>query len=79
MSYYVNSTNKFRKFLQTIKKVQRPGTADNKWLKKLGYTGGNDYQFLRVLEQINFVDSSRVPNDNWKDYQDIKKSKEDIE
>lgn len=70
MGYYVLSTNKFRRFLEKIKTERKPDKASNKWLQGLGFTAGNDYQFLQVLETIGFLDSSRVPTERWRRFQD---------
>jgi len=69
------NTGKFRNFLKKIQKLAVPPKATVKWLESIGYTSKNDRDFLRVLQKIDFLDGSRVPTDNYKDFINVQKSK----
>jgi len=56
--------------LTTIQSERKPDEASIKWLKGLGFTAGNDYQFLQVCETIGFLDSGRRPTERWRRFQD---------
>ena len=76
MGYYVIRTGKLKEFFEKIKKVARPGKADNKWLDSLDFQSKNYYQYLQVLERLGFVDSTRRPTARWEKYQVPSTSKE---
>ena len=52
-----------------------PDKATRGWLKSVGFRGGNDSYILRVLRYIEFIDSSGLPTDHWKQYKDPTKAK----
>jgi len=54
--------------LGKIREVGVPAKGTVQWLKTIGFTSSNDSSMLKVLEQIGFVDSSRVPGEPWQKY-----------
>ena len=75
MSYYTNRPGRLKEFLEKLKAAARPPIANNKWLDTLGFASKSYYQYLQILEQIGFVDSSRNPTERWKEFQDDRTSK----
>lgn len=69
MSYYTLNTGRFRSFLNDIKRVRRPRKVTQEWLLGLGYKSRNDRPFLKILEQIGFVNEKKIPTDRFRDYQ----------
>ena len=60
---YTPLAGKISKYFEKIQEASVPTKATNTWLKSLGFTTGNDYHLLKILESIGFVDTSRVPTD----------------
>lgn len=69
MSLYTLNTGRFRNFLLDIKRIRRPEKISLKWLKGLGYGSSADRSFLKILEQIGFIDEKKVPTDRFRDFQ----------
>jgi hypothetical protein len=65
---YTTVPAKLPALLGKIREVGVPAKATVQWLKTIGFTSSNDSSMLKVLEQIGFVDSSRVPGEPWKTY-----------
>jgi hypothetical protein len=65
---YTTVPAKLLALLGKIREVGVPAKATVQWLKTIGFTSSNDSSMLKVLEQIGFVDSSRVPGEPWKTY-----------
>ena len=72
---YAKTPTKLEAFLQRIQRSGMPEKASNKWLKSCGYTSSNDVSMINVLQFIGFVDSSRVPTEDWQAYRDQSKSR----
>ncbi len=72
---YAKSPKKLEGFLQRIQLAGKPEKASNKWLKSSGYTSSNDVSMINVLQFIGFIDSSRVPTDDWQAYRDQSNSR----
>ena len=71
---YVIVPTKLKSFLQEIRRLGIPETANSNWVKTVGYTSSNDLAIPRVLEFIGFVDVSRRPTVRWKKFRDTKES-----
>lgn len=65
---YTTVPAKLPALLGKIREVGLPAKATVQWLKTIGFTSSNDSSMLKVLEQIGFVDSSRVPGEPWQKY-----------
>jgi hypothetical protein len=65
---YTTVPGKLKKLLSKIREVGVPSKASIKWLKSIGFKSSNDGTLLTVLKFINFIDSSSVPTEKWKDY-----------
>jgi len=72
---YTPLTGKIKEYFAKFQEVAVPKKVNTKWLKLLGYKSGNDAYILRVLKYINFIDSSGVPTEFWRQYKDPTKSK----
>lgn len=68
---YTTVPGKLKKLLSKIHEVGVPSKASNKWLKSIGFKSSNDGTLLTILKFINFIDSSSVPTEKWKDYRGI--------
>ena len=66
----VVAPQKFEGFLKEIEDLKVPERANIAWLKSVGYTSSNDQAFLRVLQFIGFLDSSRKPTGKWELFRD---------
>jgi len=75
MSYYTQNSGKLKDFLKEIQRVQTPTKATTDWLRGLGFTSSNDLAFLRVLKQINFLQTDGTPTPYYIDFRDMTKSK----
>lgn len=67
---YVIVPTKLKSFLEEIRRLGIPETANSTWLKTIGYTSSNDLAISRVMEFIGFVDGSRKPTDKWGSFRD---------
>ena len=65
---YTTVPGKLKELLSKIREVGIPPKASIKWLKSIGFKSSNDGTLLTVLKFINFIDSSSIPTDKWKDY-----------
>ena len=65
---YTTVSGKLKKLLSKIREVGVPPKASNRWLKSIGFKSSNDGTLLTILKFINFIDSSSVPTEKWKDY-----------
>jgi len=76
VSYYTLVTGKFREFLEAIKKAKPPvPRATLKWLGGLGFKSKNHRVFLKLLQQIRFLDSNNVPTELYHEFRVDKTSK----
>ncbi len=71
---YVIVPTKLKSFLEEIRRLGIPDTANSTWLKTVGYTSSNDLAIPRVMEFIGFVDVSRRPTERWKRFRDTNES-----
>ncbi|MCY4536933.1 MAG: DUF5343 domain-containing protein [Chloroflexi bacterium] len=71
---YAAVPNKLLTLLEKIQTAGVPSKADTSWLKAHGFKSSNDPSALRVLEFIGFIDASKQPTDNWKNYRHKGKS-----
>jgi Family of unknown function (DUF5343) len=65
---YTTVPAKVPALLSKIREVGVPPKVTVQWLKTIGFTSSNDPSLINVLEQIGFVDGSRVPREPWKKY-----------
>lgn len=65
---YVPTTGKLKQFLTTIQSAGVPPKVDLSLLSTLGFKSSNDRRFIGVLKAIDFVDSSGVPTEKWKQF-----------
>ncbi len=65
---YAAVPDKLKEFLEKLRGVGIPDKATFNWLESLGYKSSNDRSMLRVLNSIDFIDSSSTPLDYWKRY-----------
>lgn len=70
---YMNATSKIEEFFSKIKRMGAPPSVTKEWLDSIGFTSQNDRRVKRVLEHINFIDSSGSRTSKWDDY--LEKSK----
>lgn len=64
---YVMGTDKFVGFLKKIPEIGLPDKFQLKNLKSLGFTSSNDERFIPALRFINFLDSSSIPTNLWRE------------
>lgn len=72
---YVQANKNLRSFLQKIPSVEIPAKVTNSWLESAGFTSSNDRAIPRVLEYIDFVDSSRKPTARWTRFRNTNESR----
>lgn len=65
---YTPVTGKIGPLLTKVRETGVPERATHQWLKQVGFTSSNDRTLIRVLEQMHFVDSNRVPTELWRKY-----------
>lgn len=70
MADYPYSTvlQKIKPLLLKIKSIGVPGKVDYKWLQTIGYKSTNDTSLIPVLRNIQLIDASGKPTDNWMRY-----------
>lgn len=71
---YAAVPSKLSTLLEKIQTVGVPTKADTSWLKTHGFKSSNDPSALRVLEFIGFIDATKQPTDQWKNYRHKAKS-----
>ena len=71
---YVAVPNKLKSFLEDIKLLGIPENVSGSWLKTVGYTSSNDTSIPKVMEFVDFIDSSRKPTEKWRLFRDDKSS-----
>ncbi len=71
---YMNATSKIEEFFSKIKGMGAPKSVTKEWLGSIGFTSQNDRRVKRVLEHINFIDSSGSRMSKWDDYLDKTKA-----
>jgi hypothetical protein len=72
---YTPLAGKIKEYFDKFQEAGVPDKVNNPWLNSLSFKSGNDSYILRVLKYIDFVDSSGVPTEFWKQYKDPTKSK----
>jgi hypothetical protein len=65
---YTNVPSKIKILFEKIRDVAIPGKATTEWLKTIGFKSSNDRTLIGVLRQIDFIDSSAIPTEKWKNY-----------
>jgi len=65
---YTTVPGKISKLFRQIKEAGVPPKATHTWLKSIGFTSSNDRSLLRILPFIDFIDSSSIPTNYWKQY-----------
>jgi hypothetical protein len=58
---YSTVPNRLKQVLEKAPTIGRPNPANTKWLKGLGYTGGNDASILSTMRKIGVIDSGGNP------------------
>ncbi len=58
--------NSFKRLLEKIPTIGTPTKADGKWLKGLGFSGGNNAMSLTVMRHIRIIASDGAPTDLYK-------------
>lgn len=72
---YAKIPAKLASFFHKIQQdVGVPDKVSSKWLKSIGFTSSNDVSMIGVLRFIGFVDSSKVPTEDWQSYRDRDKA-----
>lgn len=72
---YMNATSKIEEFFSRIKRMGAPPSVTKEWLDSIGFTSQNDRRIKRVLEHIDFIDSSGSRTSKWDDYLEKSKAK----
>lgn len=72
---YAAVPKKLSTLLEKIQTAGVPTKADTSWLKIHGFKSSNDPSALRILEFIGFIDSTKQPTEQWKNYRHKGKSK----
>jgi len=72
---YTPLTGKIEKYFDKIQEVAVPDKVNSNWLKSVGFKSGNDTYVLRIWKFIEFIDSSGVPTDFWREYKNPKEAK----
>lgn len=65
---YTSSSGRLASLMSKIRQIGLPKKATTKWLQSVDFGSSNDSTFIPILKQINFIDESGVPTDNWKEY-----------
>lgn len=72
---YTPLTGKIKAYFDKIKAVGvPPGKVGRKWLRSVGFKGGNDGYIIHVWKFIGFVDTSNMPTELWTRYRDPTRS-----
>jgi hypothetical protein len=58
---YSTVPNRLKQVLEKAPTIGKPNPANTKWLKGLGYTGGNDASILSTMRKIGVIDSAGNP------------------
>jgi hypothetical protein len=66
---------KLIEFFGIIQKERVPEKANLEFVKLHSFRSSYDEAIPKILKQLDFVDSSRTPNDRWKQYRDASQSK----
>jgi len=62
-------------FFDVVRKEQVPDKVNKDFLKAHHFTSSYDESIPTILEQLDFVNSARIPKDRWKNYRDASQSK----
>lgn len=72
---YAKMPAKLANFFHKIQQdVSVPDKVSTKWLQSIGFTSSNDVSMIGVLQFIGFVDSAKVPTEDWQSYRDRDKA-----
>lgn len=71
---YIQNIGRLREFLEKIPKMGVPAKITTHSLPTLGFKSHNDRPIISILKAIQFLDSSGVPNQNYKDFRDSTKA-----
>jgi|SRR5208282_3907919 len=66
---------KLKVFFEIVQKEQIPPKVDKNFLQVHKFKSSYDEAIPKIMEQLDFVSSSRIPTERWKQYRDASKSK----
>lgn len=73
--HYTVAPSSLARFFSHIQGAGVPNKVTHKYLEKSGFKSSNDRAIISILKFIEFIDSSGVPTDQWKQYRDKTKAR----